>query len=166
MLLIMKTKNNPLAEQIKELLLEQHLTLAIAESVTCGHLQSLFAGIADTGKFFQGGITVYNLGQKVRHLHIEPIHAELYNCVSETVASEMALNVTELFSASVGISITGYATPMLEKDIYTRFAHFAVVRNGKLLLCDTIRTRKRNATEVQKDYCEQVLQKVLDVLSQ
>lgn len=160
----MKTKNNPTAERIKELLLEQHLTLAVAESVTCGHLQAVFAGIADTGKFFQGGVTAYNLGQKVRHLHVEPIHAELYNCVSETVAVQMALNVTKLFSASVGISITGYATPMPEKGIHTRFAHFAVVRDEKLLLCATLRTRFKNPTEVQKDYCEQVLQKVLEVL--
>lgn len=160
----MKTKNEPLADQIKNLLLAQHLTLAVAESVTCGHLQAVFAGVADTGKFFQGGITAYNLGQKVRHLRVEPIHAELYNCVSETVAIQMAMHVTELFSASVGISITGYATPMPEKGIHTRFAHFAVVRDGKLLLCATLRTRHKNATEVQKDYCQQVLQKVLDVL--
>lgn len=160
----MKLKNKPLADRVKDLLIDRHLTLAVAESVTCGHLQAAFAGVADTGKFFQGGITAYNLGQKARHLRVEPIHAELCNCVSETVAVQMALHVTEMFSASVGISITGYATPMPEKGIHTRFAHFAVVRDGKLLLCATLHTRHKNATEVQKDYCEQVLTKLLEVL--
>lgn len=161
----MKTKNNPVAEHIRDLLLAKQLTLAVAESVTCGHLQTVFAGVEDTGKFFQGGITAYNLGQKARHLRVEPIHAELYNCVSMAVAIQMALHVAELFSASVGISITGYATPMPEKGIRTRFAHFAVTKDGKLLLCGTLRTRFRNATEVQKDYCAQVLKKVHEVLA-
>lgn len=152
------------AEGIRDILLKQKLTLAVAESVTCGHLQAAFAHIKDTGKFFQGGITTYNLGQKVHHLKVEPIDAELTNCVSKNVAIQMAIQVNELFFADIGISITGYASPMPEKGIDDLFAYFAVVKKGKLLLAEKIIPEKKGTLAVQKEYCGQVLYRTLALL--
>lgn len=162
----MKTNKNanPAAEAVRDLLLQHHLTLAVAESVTCGLLQASFSAVENTSRFFQGGITAYNLGQKVRHLGVEPIHAEEYNCVSETVAIQMARQVAVLFSASVGIGITGYATPLPELGITDRFAYLAVVRNGELLLCDLITTNRKEALAVQKDFCRRALRKTHEAL--
>lgn len=155
-----QNKNITPAEAIRDVLIKKKLTLAIAESVTCGHLQAAFGHIMDTGKFFQGGITAYNLGQKSLHLKIEPIEAEQHNCVSEKVAKQMALQVAELFFADVGISITGYATPMPEKGIDELFVYFALAKKGKILAVEKIIPTKTGALAVQKEYCQIVLEKV------
>ena len=57
----------------------------MAESVTAGNIQAVFSLAADAMRFFQGGITTYNLGQKTKHLGIDPIHMAACNCVSENI---------------------------------------------------------------------------------
>src|SRR5688572_31469658 len=101
--------NEEAIENIKAILVDRELTLSVAESVTSGHLQAALSSAKDATKFFQGGITTYNAGQKCRHLNIEPISALENNCVTEKVACEMAAQVSRLFISDVGISSTGYA---------------------------------------------------------
>ncbi len=93
---------------IKDILITEQQTLSVAESVTAGHLQAAFSSAVEASKFFQGGITAYNAGQKCRHLNIEPIHALDNDCVTEQVACEMASQVNKLFISDYGIAITGY----------------------------------------------------------
>lgn len=68
---------------LKELFIKANETVAVAESVTAGLLQLAFSSADFATKYFQGGITVYNIGQKSRHLLIDPIHAIECNCVSK-----------------------------------------------------------------------------------
>jgi len=149
---------------VRDYLLTNQLTLSVAESVTSGHLQAAFASIEDTTKFFQGGITVYNLGQKARHLKIDPIHAETCNCISQKVAIEMAIHVTDLFSSAIGISITGYATPVPEEGVTDIFAWFAVAHGKEILICRKITSEKTDAVEAQIDYTNQVIAETLACL--
>jgi len=47
---------------LKELLLrEPRLTLAVAESLTCGRLQARIGAIPGASEFFRGGVTAYAL---------------------------------------------------------------------------------------------------------
>jgi nicotinamide-nucleotide amidase len=39
-------------------------TIAVAESVTAGQLQTMFSLAPEASCFFEGGLTVYNLEQK------------------------------------------------------------------------------------------------------
>lgn len=111
-------------------MLEHKETLAVAESVTSGLLQAAFSLAEEATSFYQGGITAYNLGQKSRHLKIDPIYAEACNCVSERTAIEMANHVCELFSSTWGIGITGYAAPIPELGVKTLHAYFAFSYSG------------------------------------
>ncbi len=87
---------------IKDNLLQSKQTISVAESVTAGLLQSVISSGENASLFFQGGITVYNLGQKCRHLSIDPIHGSDCNCVSEKISQDMALNVCKLFISDWG----------------------------------------------------------------
>ena len=51
-------------DQIKNILIDRGETIAVAESLTSGHLQVALASAENASEFFQGGITVYNLGQR------------------------------------------------------------------------------------------------------
>ena len=69
------TVHKEVVNSIKDTLQTKCETIAVAESLTAGLLQFALAAAEGASGYFQGGITVYNLGQKSRHLHIDPIDA-------------------------------------------------------------------------------------------
>lgn len=148
-----------------KLLIEKKLTLAVAESVTSGQLQAAFSLAENARKFFQGGITVYNLGQKTRHLQVEPVHALACNCVSEKIAAEMAQHVTQLFLSDWGIAVTGYASPVPEKGIDRLFACYAIYLKNEEVARETIYAETGSPEEVQLFYTREIIAHYLRLLS-
>lgn len=148
---------------IKDILTQKRQTIAVAESVTAGHLQAALSSAVEASKFFQGGITAYNLGQKSRHLQVDPILAEDCDCVDEAVARTMAVEVGNLFACPYGLAITGYAAKMPEKGLNDLFAWYAITFRGEVVLCEKISTGKERV-DAQVDYTRQVLQKFLTLL--
>jgi PncC family amidohydrolase len=145
---------------IKDILLQRSQTVAVAESVTAGHLQAALSSAIEASQFFQGGLTAYNLGQKCRHLQVDPILAQDCDCVHQLVANTMALNVATSFLGHYGIAITGYASKMPEKGLNDLFAFFAVAHEGRVVLSDQLSTGKERV-DAQVDYTRQVLQRFL-----
>jgi nicotinamide-nucleotide amidase len=96
--------------ELKRLMLQApRLTLAAAESMTCGRVQARVAEISGASNFFLGGITAYTLDQKVRHLAVNRAIARRVNCVSAVIAGQMARGVCRLFDSDIGVATTGYA---------------------------------------------------------
>jgi PncC family amidohydrolase len=143
--------------QIKEILIQKEQTIAVAESVTAGHLQAALSSAENASQFFQGGITAYNLGQKSRHLNIEPILAERCNSVSDKIAEQMAVNVAHLFSSDWGIAITGYAAPVPECSIEELFAYYSICYHDQLLETKKLAAKKDDAMKVQIFYVNKIL---------
>lgn len=149
---------------IKDYMLTHHKTIAIAESVTSGHLQAAFS-LADNAIFFyQGGMTVYNLGQKARHLFVEPIHAENCNCVSETVAEQMALQVARNFSSNYGIGITGYAAKVPEQNVFELFAFYAIAMDNSIVRTAKITATEAEPLQVQLCFTKEVINSLKEIL--
>jgi len=99
-------------KELKDLLLQPpRLTLAVAESVTCGRLQARIGAISGASDFFLGGLTAYALTQKVRHLGVERGRAEPVNAVSPEVAEQMARGACAFFGSDLALATTGYAEP-------------------------------------------------------
>jgi nicotinamide-nucleotide amidase len=112
---------------LKELLLQTpRLTLAVAESVTSGRLQARIGAISGASHFFLGGITAYNLDEKVRHLGVNRETAAAVNCVSAEVAAQMARGSCELFGSDLALATTGYAEPSVEWNVPHPFAWYAL----------------------------------------
>lgn len=115
--------------ELKALFLrEPRLTLAVAESVTCGQLQAQIGAISGASEFFRGGITAYTLEQKVRHLGVDRNAAAAVDCVSDDVARQMARGACALFGSDVGVATTGYAEPAPAAGVLAPFAFWAVAR--------------------------------------
>lgn len=140
-------------QQVAVLLRQKHMTIAAAESVTAGLFQVALASLEEASRFFQGGLVAYNLGQKTRHLQIEPIHAEGVNCVSQRVADEMAMAACRHFSADWGIGITGYATAVPESGNRI-FAYFSIAYRGKKVAGKKIGLQARGRAGVNTEYVE------------
>jgi nicotinamide-nucleotide amidase len=98
--------------ELKELMLRPtRRTLAVAESLTSGHVQARIGAISGASEFFLGGITAYSLDQKVKHLGVDRAVAAPVNSVSAAVAEQMARGVCALFGSELGLATTGYAEP-------------------------------------------------------
>ena len=149
---------------IKDYLLKSNQTVAVAESVTSGHIQAALSQAEFALQFFQGGITAYNLAQKYKHLQVEPIHAQQCNCVSEKVAMEMADNVCTLFKSDWGIAITGYAAPTPEFSVEEPFAFFSFSFRGKNLEVKRVHSSLKNAWEVQRYFTEEVIKEFASLI--
>jgi nicotinamide-nucleotide amidase len=135
-------------------------TIAAAESVTSGVLQFALSSITDASQFFQGGLTAYNLGQKCKHLLVEPIHAQMVNCVSQRVATEMAIGISQLFSSDWGIGITGYASPVPESGNKV-FAYYSIVYKKKVKGYGKIIPGKATPAQIQVHYVNAIISKLV-----
>jgi len=158
--LVMQPIDRTLVNKVKDLLLKKKESIAVAESVTAGLLQVALASADDAIRFFQGGVTTYNLGQKTRHLLVEPIHAVSCNCVSAQVAEEMALNVCSLFSSDWGVGVTGYASAVPESG-NKLFCYYAIAHKSKIVAAHKIQATEKNAFDVQRHYVERIITELL-----
>lgn len=157
--------NENTINDIKDIISGKEETIAVAESVTAGHLQAAFSAGIEASKYFQGGITTYNLGQKVRHLHVDPILCNKVNCVAQKIADTMAIQVSKMFLSDYGIGITGYASIVPECEDEGIFAFFSLSYKQEVVLAERITSPQKRPSDVQVDYCQQVIQKVYQFLS-
>ena len=152
--------NEEIINSIKDKMVAAKESIAVAESVTSGHLQAALSQAENASFFFQGGITAYNLGQKCRHLNIDPIQAEECDCVSKEIAVKMAVEASKMFISNWGAGITGYATPVPGKTDDGLHAFYAIVHNGETVVAKKIFTTKTQATDVQLFYTNAVLKEL------
>jgi nicotinamide-nucleotide amidase len=150
------------AAQLKKLLLRKPaLTLAVAESVTGGHVQALVTSVSGASNYFLGGITAYSLEQKVKLLGVNRAHARKVDCVSQRVAVEMAYGAVEKFDADIGLATTGYAEPDRAKGIKAPMAWWAIChrkRSGRLgLQSGTVELSGASRVEAQQKIAQDVL---------
>ncbi len=140
--------------RLKQLMMRKpRLTLAVAESLTAGHVQARIAAVPGASNYFLGGVTAYSLEQKVKLLGVNRAHAKRVNCVSQRVAVEMAHGVMELFGADLAAATTGYAQPDRAAGVKSPMAWWAICRrrpNGRLELnSGTIEVPGASRTEAQ-----------------
>lgn len=149
------------AAEIKPLLMRRpRLTLAVAESLTAGHVQARLASVSGSSEYFLGGVTAYALDQKVRLLGVNRAHAKKVDCVSQRVAVEMAAGACQLFGADIAVATTGYAEPAPAKKVRVPHAWWALChRHGgaAVVLSGLIEVPGSDRIAVQERVAEGVL---------
>jgi nicotinamide-nucleotide amidase len=113
-------------------------TLAVAESITGGHLQALITSRSGCSAYFLGGITAYSLEQKAKLLGLAPALLAAHNGVSAEIAAQMALSVARLFGSDYALATTGYAEPHGDHSVNTPFAWYAASYRERVLLTTRI----------------------------
>lgn len=103
--------DDSLSSKLVEMLIDNKLTIASAESLTAGQFMASLATIPGVGEALQGGVVVYNEDMKVKQLNISRKLIEEYTVVSAECAAAMAVNVRTKFDADIGIGLTGAAGP-------------------------------------------------------
>lgn len=121
---------------------DNNMTISVAESMTSGNLQRFLTSNDGSSKYFEGGITAYNINQKVKHLKVNRKIAEPVDYVSQEVADQMALGVSRMFETRMSVSTTGY----VDKNMF-----FSVCIDNEIVLRGEVDTSKyRNRNESQK----------------
>jgi PncC family amidohydrolase len=101
----------PQLERLSELLINQHLTLAVAESCTGGLLGGAVTAAPGSSQYFRGGVIAYHNGVKRDILGVPQEMLERLGAVSAPVAEAMAAGAAKLFGCDCAMSITGIAGP-------------------------------------------------------
>ena len=144
------------------------LSLAVAESVTCGHLQAQIGAISGISASFRGGITAYQFEQKSRHLGVDAALLARTNGVDPVVAHEMALGACRMFNADVALATTGYAEPSEERGVQHPFAYWAAVyiRGAVVVAKAEGRIVRRGAprVEAQREIAAEAVAKLAEFL--
>lgn len=146
---------------LKELMLRRpRLTLAVAESITCGRVQAAIGAESGASAYFLGGITAYSLEQKVKLLGVNRAHARRENCVSQRVAVEMAQGAGKLFGADLAVATTGYAEPSPADGIKVPLAWWALChrqRRGAEIISGRLELPGATRIQVQERVAQEVL---------
>ncbi|WP_431029538.1 competence/damage-inducible protein A [Lysinibacillus sp. LZ02] len=103
--------DDSLASKAVEMLLENGLTIAAAESLTAGLFQSELAEIPGVGQALVGGLVTYNEQVKMEQLGVSAETLAHHSVVSSECAAEMAFKVREKFGTDIGVGLTGAAGP-------------------------------------------------------
>jgi len=101
-----------LARQLVALLIEKHLTLALAESCTAGLVSDLAARVSGASAALWGSFVCYSPEAKQRMLGLEGDFLKRYGLVSRETAREMAIHARELSDTSIAAAVTGIAGPL------------------------------------------------------
>ncbi len=153
--------------ELKPLILERRLTLAAAESLTCGRVQARIGEISGASGFFLGGLTAYTLEQKVKLLGVDRTEAERAHSVSAAVAEQMAHGACRLFGADLAVATTGYAEPSIQQGVAEPYAWWALAHRGAegsplvALRRGRIECPRASRIEVQRRVADAVLEELV-----
>ena len=105
----------------------ENFTIATAESCTGGLVASRFTDFSGASNYFKGGVVAYTNEIKKSVLCVKAETIENFGAVSSQTALEMATNVREIFSATIGLSTTGVAGPLTSENKPVGLVFIAIV---------------------------------------
>lgn len=156
----MKTLVNDLVKT----LIQKNMTIALAESMTCGLATHQLNIVKGTSEILMGSVICYNENVKTNLLNVPKTLIEKYTAESREVTDQLALNLGKLIKADLYAAITGLATAdgseTKEKPVGTVF--FTLKKGNKLS-----RLQKRfygSPMEIKKKACETLYKMILQLL--
>ncbi len=109
--MVLSEDERPMEAVVGELLAEQNLTVALAESCTGGLLSHRLTEVPGSSRYLIQSIVAYADEAKIRELGVDPALLKAEGAVSAPVALAMAEGVRQRSGADFGISTTGIAGP-------------------------------------------------------
>jgi nicotinamide-nucleotide amidase len=100
-----------LEEVVGRVLMENHATIAVAESCTGGMLAERLTNVPGSSNYFLGGIVCYSNDLKTSFVDVPAAIIESKGAVSSEVALALADGIRRRAGATLGIGVTGIAGP-------------------------------------------------------
>lgn len=99
------------ANKLVKVLQEKALTIAFAESVTCGIAAHTLSTVKGTMDILRGSLVCYHPSTKIHALSISSQLIQKYTAESQQVTDAMAEKLPHLFDADIFAAITGLSAP-------------------------------------------------------
>ncbi len=101
-----------LSRIIGDLLHQNGLTVATAESCSGGNIASTIVSVSGASEYFRGGVVTYSNKSKEDLLNVKKESLEQYGAVSKDVVIQMAENAKKMFQSDFGVATSGIAGPL------------------------------------------------------
>ena len=160
----MRLIDEELPDKISNMLKNQKLVIATAESCTGGLIAHTLTNISGSSEYFDRGIVSYSNRAKMELLDIPGDMLKKYGAVSMEVAKSMAKGVRIKSNVNIGISTTGIAGPTggsKEKPVGLVFIAVSTERNTFVKKFNFSGDRSQN----KKSTCDAAFDMLLDVLT-
>ena len=160
----MRLIDEDLPDKISNMLKNQKLVIATAESCTGGLIAHTLTNISGSSEYFDRGIVSYSNRAKMELLDVPEDMLKKYGAVSKEVAKSMAKGVRIKSNVDIGISTTGIAGPTggsKEKPVGLVFIAVSTERNTAVKKFNFSGDRSKN----KKSTCDAALYMLLDVLT-
>jgi len=108
---VYSTEDKNLEDVVGELLIENNLTISLAESCTGGLISAVLTDIPGISAVFNRGIVCYSNEAKVANCNVNNDTLLKYGAVSRGTAIEMAKGIRINAGTDIGLSVTGIAGP-------------------------------------------------------
>ena len=108
---IISTTDDRIQDILKDLLIQNKMTISTAESCTGGGVSRLITSVSGSSAYFLGGVCTYQTSKKTDILGVSSELINTHGVVSEEVATAMSLGCQNLFKTDISISTTGVAGP-------------------------------------------------------
>ena len=134
---------------IGKLLLERHLTLAVAESCTGGLISDRITNVPGSSSYFDRSYITYSNDAKLKDLGVPSALILQHGAVSREVAEAMAEGVRGKSNTDIGLSTTGIAGPTggsAEKPVGLVWVGYSD-RSGTLAIRFTLGDERRRIKE-------------------
>ena len=103
--------DNNIESAVAQLLINNKMTIATAESCTGGVLAHRLTNVSGSSKYMLGGVVSYRNDVKIAKVGVKKETLIAHGAVSEQTVSEMARGIQKKFHSDIGIGITGIAGP-------------------------------------------------------
>lgn len=104
-------EDETMAGNIGKLLLDEGLTLAVAESCTGGNIAHSITLNPGCSAYFKGGVIAYSNELKVKLLNVDPNLLSDKGAVSREVVEAMAVGARQILNADYAVATSGIAGP-------------------------------------------------------
>ena len=98
------------------MLIDLGYNIAVAESISGGHISSQIVKVPGCSRYFVGGVVAYSNLLKVNLCNVNPKSIQRYGAVSSIVTSEMAIGIKDKLKTDIAIATTGFAGPQQEQE--------------------------------------------------
>ncbi|MBW3129093.1 MULTISPECIES: CinA family protein [Hymenobacter] len=107
----MKKSKEPDLETLVKLCLQHKLTLALAESCTCGLVAAQLAPVQGVSEVLLGSVVTYHAEAKQKLLGVKKSTLTTYSAESQQTTNEMAQGLHRKLPAEVCVAVTGLCGP-------------------------------------------------------
>lgn len=152
-------QNETIEEIVAKLLINNKLTIAMAESCTGGLLSGQLINYPGISSVFMEGAVTYSNAAKMNRLKVKETTLNKFGAVSSECAAEMAEGIAKAAGTNIGVSTTGIAGPdggTVEKPV--GLVYVGVYING------TVKTKKLNLVGNRQKIRDRAVASTLDWL--